>query len=478
MRVQLQRHSCRLAAVSVLALLSITLVQAQTTSFSYQGRLTDGGAPANGNYDLQFALFDSVSGGTQIGSTQTISTVAVSAGIFTVQLDFGAGAFPGANRFLEISARLTGGTSFTQLAPRQPITSTPYAIRSLNASSADSVPVSGVPGGSGNYVQNTTSPQAASNFNISGNGIIGGNVGIGTQQADSRLTVLGTNLGACGPALIGWGSPVIRGCSSALAVTTSDVSRPLIEGINSSGTVFLVDGTGNVGVGASTPTAKLDIRVNSAIIRFSGVNCGSNFGAITFGNVALGCNNYSLLGEGVNTFINRPTGGAIFFRENNNDQMVIQSGGNVVFNGRGEFGGLLKLDQIDSGLGAGTTQLCRNAALMIATCTSSSLRYKKEIAPFSGGLSLIRRLRPISFTWKMDGSRDLGLGAEDVAKVEPLLVTHNDKGEIEGVRYDRLNVILINAVKQQQEQLERQNQQIDALKKLVCRSHRRASVCR
>src|SRR5207253_5976703 len=111
-----------------------------------------------------------------------------------------------------------------------------------------------------------------------------------------------------------------------------------------------------------------------------------------------------------------------------------------------------------------------NGALVIAVCTSSSLRYKQQIAPFSGGLDLIRRLRPISFTWKMDGSRDLGLGAEDVAKVEPLLVTHNDKGEIEGVRYDRLNVVLINAIKEQQNQIDRQQtkakQQQDQIKAL------------
>src|SRR5438128_10139894 len=50
----------------------------QTTSFTYQGRLTDGGTAANGNYDLQFTLFDASSGGTQISSTQTINTVAVS----------------------------------------------------------------------------------------------------------------------------------------------------------------------------------------------------------------------------------------------------------------------------------------------------------------------------------------------------------------------------------------------------------------
>jgi len=92
---------------------------AQTTSFTYQGRLTDSGNPANGNYDLQFALWDNSSGGAQIGSTQTRNSVAVSAGIFTVALDFGVSAFPGADRFLEISVRPAGGGSFTTLAPRQ-----------------------------------------------------------------------------------------------------------------------------------------------------------------------------------------------------------------------------------------------------------------------------------------------------------------------------------------------------------------------
>src|SRR5256885_5636601 len=112
-------------------------VFAQTSSFIYQGRLTDGSTAANGNYDLQFALFDSLSGGTPIGSTQTSNTVAVSNGVFTVSLDLGANSFPGANRFLEISARPSGAGSFTLLTPRQQITSTPYAVRSASAASAD-----------------------------------------------------------------------------------------------------------------------------------------------------------------------------------------------------------------------------------------------------------------------------------------------------------------------------------------------------
>src|SRR5215472_11685079 len=41
------------------------------------------------------------------------------------------------------------------------------------------------------------------------------------------------------------------------------------------------------------------------------------------------CTHYSLLGDGANTFVNRPTGGKLHFREGNSDQMVILSGGNV-----------------------------------------------------------------------------------------------------------------------------------------------------
>ena len=50
---------------------------AQTSAFSYQGRLQDGGTPANGSYDFQFQLFDASSGGNQVGSTQLRNGVAV-----------------------------------------------------------------------------------------------------------------------------------------------------------------------------------------------------------------------------------------------------------------------------------------------------------------------------------------------------------------------------------------------------------------
>src|SRR5690349_15799784 len=78
----------------LLLLLLLTAISAfaQTTAFTYQGKLTDSGNLANGQYDLQFKLFDTatVGTGTQQGSAVTVSNVTVSNGIFTVQLDFGA----------------------------------------------------------------------------------------------------------------------------------------------------------------------------------------------------------------------------------------------------------------------------------------------------------------------------------------------------------------------------------------------------
>src|ERR1700687_5475011 len=113
---------------------------AQSTTFTYQGRLQDTGTPANGSYDLQFTLWDAASGGTQQPQpspvTVTRASVLVTGGIFSVQLDFGANAFPGADRFLEIGVRPAGGGAFGILSPRQQTTSTPYAIRSANATTA------------------------------------------------------------------------------------------------------------------------------------------------------------------------------------------------------------------------------------------------------------------------------------------------------------------------------------------------------
>jgi hypothetical protein len=123
--------------------LSIQPVLAQGTAFTYQGQLTVGGSPANGNDDLTLALFNNSTTNTgKIGSTLTNLDVGVTNGLFTVTVDFGP-VFTGNATWLAIGVRTNGGTAFTTLNPLQELTPAPYAIYAPNAGSAATATTAG-----------------------------------------------------------------------------------------------------------------------------------------------------------------------------------------------------------------------------------------------------------------------------------------------------------------------------------------------
>ncbi|MFZ4663380.1 MAG: hypothetical protein ACOYNY_40620 [Caldilineaceae bacterium] len=147
----LLRRSLLLSMTALLALLLVTastdlraqeaqqavapaVVQAIGNAFTYQGRLTDSGAPANGVYDFVFALFDATSGGTQLGTQVSLSDVSVVNGNFTAVLEFGANLFDTGLRYLQIGVRPgTSEGAFTQLQPRRPVTPAPVAMSAQQA---------------------------------------------------------------------------------------------------------------------------------------------------------------------------------------------------------------------------------------------------------------------------------------------------------------------------------------------------------
>lgn len=135
LRRKIMKRTNSVILFAILAAFCITAA-AQATEFTYQGQMTTSGSPATGNHDFEFALFDAVSGGTQVGSTIGLTGIAVTNGIFSAKLDFG-NQFPGAGRFLEIRVRPTGSGAFTTLTPRQAINSSPYSVKSLNSNTAD-----------------------------------------------------------------------------------------------------------------------------------------------------------------------------------------------------------------------------------------------------------------------------------------------------------------------------------------------------
>ena len=75
--------------------------------------------------------------GTALGAPILLPSVPVTGGLFTVPLDYGAVGFPGADRFLEIAVKKPAEGTFHTLGPRQPLSSEPYAIRSLLSTTAD-----------------------------------------------------------------------------------------------------------------------------------------------------------------------------------------------------------------------------------------------------------------------------------------------------------------------------------------------------
>jgi hypothetical protein len=170
-----------LLAYSFLALGLLTLTSmplstaiAQGTAFTYQGQLTDGGSPANGNYDIRFYLYDSATGGSVLAGPVTNAPVPVTNGYFTVMIDFGPGAFTGSSNWLDVGVRTNGSpTAYTSLIPRQQLTPTPYAVFAEGSAAAGltgTIPASGL---SGTYGGAVTLNNAGNNFSGNGSGLTG-----------------------------------------------------------------------------------------------------------------------------------------------------------------------------------------------------------------------------------------------------------------------------------------------------------------
>ena len=108
-------------------ILILNPARAQGTAFTYQGRLNDANGLASGSYDFQFGLYATNAGGAAIAGPVTNSAILVSNGLFLAAIGFGS-VFNGTNYWLDVAVRTNGGTVFTELNPRQPITPAPAAL--------------------------------------------------------------------------------------------------------------------------------------------------------------------------------------------------------------------------------------------------------------------------------------------------------------------------------------------------------------
>lgn len=457
-------------------------VLSQTTEFSYQGFLNDNSASANGNFDFEFRLYDAATGGTLVGSAPRFN-VTVTNGVFSVVLDFGS--FPAANRFLEIGVRPAGGGAFTTLAPRSKVLAVPSATTANNAQNA--VQLNGTPAnqfvqtidprlsdarnplsGSPSYVQNRTTQQTATNFNIVGNGTVNGTLSgtivnattqynLGTNRVLAKFGVNNLYLGTLAGAGNGGIQNTMLG-DSAGRDNTGDEN------------VF-------VGFIAGQPSTTGDR--NTFVGSRSGLanTVGSD-------NSFLGYNSDA----GSNNLVNATAIGANAFVEQSNAIVLGSINGingattdtNV---GIGVTTPARRLDvngNVRVGSTTGTVGCVedRDGTVIAGTC-ASDLRFKKNITPFGSVLSNFSKLRPVNYFWRADEFSDqhfgtkqsFGLIAQEVEAAFPELVSTDEQG-FKAINYSKLPLYTIQAVNELKaendwlkQNLQRQQTEIDELKK-------------
>lgn len=102
----------------------------------------------------------------------------------------------------------------------------------------------------------------------------------------------------------------------------------------------------------------------------------------------------------------------------------------------------------------------------LTDATLSSRRFKKDIAPVEKLSEGILALKPVTFHWKTDTTNEpeFGLVAEEVAEVNPAWTTRDSQGEVSGVRYDAIPILLLNEFLKEHKKVEQQQASISQLK--------------
>jgi len=426
--------SCKAAIlISILVLVPSVVALAQTplgTAFTYQGQLQSNGSPANGSFNMVFKLWNDASlsaPANQVGPTLTFDgaggnppPVIVANGLFTQQLDFGAGAFDGNKRWLEITV---GGTT---LSPRTELTATPYALYSG--------------GGSGG------GPWTTSGTNISNTNT--GNVGIGTSTPNRRLTVQ-TASDAYGLAHTNGNIEIASYISSTDAFFGTKSSHDLYLMTNG-GAKMIITATGRIGLGDIAPTNPLTVGGPANFESNVGIGTSSPSTSLTIA----GTNNFGTGGSSLyltnttaitgRTYLVGSTTGGLFqigdVTAGLATRVVVDAAGNV---GIGTVSPGQKLQVSGNICATGTIAACSDA------------RFKKNVMGLTNALGMVTQLRGITFDWKrkefadhqFDEGQQIGFIAQDVQQILPQVVSTGSDGYL-SVDYGRLTPALVEAVKQ------------------------------
>ena len=445
--------SLLLASPAVLGQMAIT----------YQGQLQQQDQPFTGTANLEFRLFTALAGGSQIGLGQTFVNHPVQGGLFQVELDYSPQTFSAGERFIEV------WVNGAPLTPRQPVSAAPLALHALNVPESVSPfslePATGAIAHASSTLGVRFEPRPASEpaldspsitfgrpenaATAAGAVVLGGGVALGPNLAAGEHSVVagGIDNRAEGFRSFVGGGSTNRATSSLAAVVAGITNHA--TGSNS----FVGGGSSNNAAGSRSTIPGGFLNCAGGGASWAG-GTRASVRPDTDANIAVGCTTVPgtpggdagtfvwadsqsdrFISSGINQFLIRASGGALI------------TGSSAVNNPEGNrlrVNGTLRVDALGS---AGATPLCRNGLNQIADC-SSSTRYKRDIEDLAITPELLERLRPVRYHWVDNDQPDIGFVAEEIADLLPELVTRNEQGQIEGIKYDRLTALLVQAMQQ------------------------------
>jgi len=474
------------------------------TGFTYQGSLKDAnGVAINSPTTLRFQLFRDATGNTSLAGPVTVSNVPVSNGLLSAEVDFGNIFQSGSGGWVEVAVLNAAGNA-TILSPRQKITPAPLAsgIAGLTLVQGQSTDVDNT-AGTVDFAQfgggGSTTAYLSFTAGITGrlSGVTFRLFQLSNPFSLTMYATVYTGVGTGGSVLGGFEQVVPSGDGfgeftldltsqniSVIAGQTYSVS--ILCGTQFSGTNSPAPGTSGLNSGGSTANWWFRTRVLKLLGPAYAVEAGSATTATTA--LSLNANATSALRDtelrlrsatdsnhglgyfgGTNTFRNltfAPHGPVLFGNSGGGLGTSNQASGRialswantgrVVVPGQLSVGGdsssqyRLELPNVANPSGQGRAN---------AWVTYSSRELKQNIETLADPLTIINRLRGVSFDWKQpnaDGTHthDMGFIAEEVAAVLPELVTITTDGKATGLDYGRIVPLAIEAIKQQQTTIE------------------------
>lgn len=490
---------------------SIRPAAAQGTAFTYQGKLNNGSAAASGSYDFEFALYDDPQIGSQIGPAFTNSAVNVTNGLFMTTLDFGTGVFTGRDMWLQILVRTNGNGAFAELLPRQALMPAPYAIFANTASNVSgTVSAAQLSGTFPAQLTGTIPPALLPGTVVTNNET---SVAVGTLAMSSTLYLpLPALIRAAGDTLMyaDNNNNLFFGLQSGNVPTAGngntgcgvDALYDIYAGSQNTGSGFRAlysdtSGSNNVAVGVDALRYNTTGYDNTAVGYDTLVNNNGGFNVAVGGEALKSANTYYDVAVGDDALFSETTGGnntavgnlaldgnttggnnigigssaGISLTTGNNNIDIGSDGnageGNTIRIGNQGMQTKTFIAGISGATAASGVAVYVNSSGQLGTL-SSSAKFKQNIQSMNDASDVLLSLHPVTFKYKPEldpqGIPQFGLVAEEVEKVDPDLVAHDDQGKIYTVRYEAVNAMLLNEFLKQHRTVEEQSAEIKDLK--------------